>query len=140
MFTLFSHVGIAVHDLDQAVELWTETFGLTLVETFEVEVEGVRSAMLSTGGPFGEATCVELIAPLAPDDTGKPIPRRLADHGEGVFHLAFRIDDATTTKEQLDSAGLRSIPLVPAGPAEEPRLIVHPCSANGVLIELLATP
>lgn len=138
MFNLFSHVGIVVHDLDRAVTQWTEVFGLTVVERLVVETEGIRSVMLSTGGPYGEATCVELISPLDPEDLSGPITRRLAEKGEGVFHLAFRVDDAASAAEALADAGVRSVKLPPAGTETNPRVVVHPRSANGVLLELLA--
>ncbi len=136
MFTLFSHVGIVVHDLEKASAQWTEIFGLIVVDRFDVPDEGVRSVMLSTGGPYGEATCVELIAPIGPGDTSGPISRRLAENGEGVF----RVDDAAEATSILADAELRSVTLPPAGNETTPRVVVHPRSANGMLVELLTGP
>lgn len=139
MFTLFSHIGIVVRDLDAALARWTGDFGLTVVERMEVEVEGIRNAFLSTGGAYGEATLIELIAPLDPEnpDLSKAIPRRLAEHGEGVFHIAMRARDEAKTQDLLEAAGIRAFSVPPAGPQQEPRMIIHPASANGVLLELL---
>lgn len=140
MFNLFSHVGIAVHDLDNAVTQWTNIFGLKVVDRFSVPTEGVSSVILSTGGTYGEATCVELVAPLDAEDTSNPITRRLAEKGEGVFHLAFRVDSAEAAESSLIGAGLRAVMLEPAGTETTPRVVIHPKSANGVLIELLSGP
>jgi methylmalonyl-CoA epimerase len=140
MFDMFSHVGIVVRDLEKAVETWTAVFGLVEVERMSVEAEGVRSVFLSTGAAYGEGTCVELIEPLDPDDPDSAIARRLAEHGEGVFHLAFRTSDATSAADSLAAAGLRAVKLAPAGSEAAPRAVVHPKSANGILIELLGNP
>ncbi len=140
MFNHFSHVGIAVHDLDSAVMRWTSVFGLKVVDQFCVPNEGVTSVILSTGGAYGEATCVELVSPLNSKDISAPIARRLAEKGEGVFHLAFRVDNAERASSCLYDAGLRAVALEAAGPETESRVVIHPKSANGVLIELLSGP
>jgi methylmalonyl-CoA/ethylmalonyl-CoA epimerase len=140
VFSLFNHVGLAVRDLDQAVRQWTEVFGLKVVDRFDVPGEGVRSVILSTGPRYGESACVELMQPLDPDDHSQPIARWLAEHGDGVYHLAFRVDDIDSSEQSLADSGARIYRVPPAGPETEPRLIVHPKSANGVLVELLGGP
>jgi methylmalonyl-CoA/ethylmalonyl-CoA epimerase len=138
MINLFSHVGIIVDDLDRAVDLWTGVFGLQIKERMDVAAEGVRSIMISTGGEYGEATCIELIEPTDKNDMSQPIARRLAENGEGVFHLAVRVGSAAAAEERLRAAGLTAIRVPPAGSEVHDRVIVHPQSANGVLIECLA--
>jgi methylmalonyl-CoA epimerase len=137
MFSLFNHVGLVVRDLDEAVERWTQTFGLRVVDRFELPGDGVRSVILSTGPRYGESACVELMQPLEPNDHSDPIARYLAEHGEGVYHLAFRVADIDESEARLSGAGVRTFRVPPAGPETQPRLIVHPRSANGALIELL---
>lgn len=139
MFEMFSHVGIVVNDLEKAVGVWTEVFGLIEVERMAVESEGVRSAFLSTGAAYGEGTCIELIEPIDHGSQDSAIARRLAEHGEGVFHLAFRTPDAAAAAASLAEAGLRAIELPPAGTDPAPRVVVHPKAANGILIELLGS-
>jgi catechol 2,3-dioxygenase-like lactoylglutathione lyase family enzyme len=46
----FSHFGILVHDADAATKLWTEAFGLQMIEDRRIEVEGIRSVFVSVGG------------------------------------------------------------------------------------------
>jgi methylmalonyl-CoA/ethylmalonyl-CoA epimerase len=137
VFEMFSHVGIVVKDLEKAVGVWTAVFGLTEVERMTVETEGVRSVFLSTGAAYGEGTCVELIEPIDHDSQDSAIARRLAQQGEGVFHLAFRTPDAAAAAKSLTEAGLQAIELPPAGSDPAPRVVVHPKAANGILIELL---
>ncbi|MFJ6263336.1 VOC family protein [Rhodococcus erythropolis] len=137
MLEFFSHVGIVVKDLEKSIEVWTKILGLTVVERMDVEAEGVRSAFLSTGAAYGHGTCIELIEPIDHDDQNSTIARRLTDHGEGVFHLAFRTADAAEAARSLTNAGLRAFELPPAGTESTPRAIVHPKSANGILVEIL---
>lgn len=137
MLEFFSHVGIVVKDLEKAIGVWTKVFGLTVVERMDVEAEGVRSAFLSTGAAYGEGTCIELIEPIDHDDPNSAIARRLTEHGEGVFHLAFRTGDAVEAARSLTDAGLRAFELPPAGTESAPRAVVHPKSANGILVEIL---
>ena len=132
-----SHIGIVVSDLDRAATEWTERFGLREVERIEVEIEGVRSAFVSTGGTRHEITCVELVEPLDKTDMSNVFARRLAERGEGVFHVAFEVDDPTTEGGRLREKGVKAIDLPAAGEGEGPRVVIHPKSANGVLIELL---
>ncbi len=137
MFERMSHIGVVVEDLDRAVAEWTERFGLREVERIEVEVEGVRSAFVSPGGSREQTTCVELVEPLDKTDMSNVFAKYLAERGEGLFHAAFIVDDPATAGERLRARGVRAIDLPPAGESEGPRVVIHPKSANGLLIELL---
>jgi methylmalonyl-CoA epimerase len=132
-----SHFGVVVEDLDRAVEEWTERFGLREVERSVVAEEGVRAAYVSTADSREAATCVELVEPLDKSDMANVIARYLAEHGEGIFNVAFYVDDPAAAGERLRGHGVKAIDLPPAGIAEGPRVVVHPKSANGVLLELL---
>lgn len=132
-----SHIGVIVEDLDRAVEEWCDHFGLQVVESTTVEVEGVRNAFVSPGPGREEAACVELIEPLDKSDMSNPIARRLAQVGEGVYHAAFWVDDPETAGARLRGKGVTVIDAPPAWEGEKPRAIVHPKSANGLLLELL---
>lgn len=134
---LFSHVGVVVHDVDAALAVWRDALGLRIVESFTVPEEQVRCIVLSASGAYGEATCVELIEPLDPADHSHPISRRLAEHGEGVFHLAFRTGDREPLLRRLSAAAVEHVELPPAGGESSPRVVVHPAAANGVLVEVL---
>lgn len=138
MFTLFNHVGIVVRDLDSATRLWVDLFGLKVVDRFELPDDGVVSVILSTNLPYGQATCIELMQPLDETKDSSPMARWLAEHGEGVYHLAFRLPDNEVAGRDLRAAGLQIYEVPATGPEPQQRLIVHPRSANGVLLELLA--
>jgi methylmalonyl-CoA epimerase len=133
-----SHFGIVVHDLDKAVALWTEVFGYKEIERQHVELEGVRNAFVSPGPPRGEAVVIELMEPLDKSDMSSPIARRLAEVGEGIFHVAVFAEDPELASEAFKKAGLTVIDRPPVWEGEPPRAIVHPKSANGVLLEVTA--
>jgi catechol 2,3-dioxygenase-like lactoylglutathione lyase family enzyme len=112
MIKRFTHLGIAVHDLDAAVMAWSEQFGLEVLHRLDVAIEGLRTVVLGSPHDPG-GFCVELLSPLVPDDPSNQVVRFLAKRGEGLFHLAAAVDETAD------------------------RVIVAPRSANGVLVELL---
>lgn len=132
-----SHIGIVVEDLDQAVGEWCERYGLVNIGEEVVEVEGVRNAFLSAGPSREEATCIELIEPLDKSDMSNAIARRLANSGEGLYHAAFFVDDPTTDGEKLREHGVVVIDREASGEGERARAVIHPKSANGLMLELL---
>ena len=79
------HIGIAVSNLDEAVKVYTEVLGLELAGTEVVEEHKVRVAFL----PVGD-TEVELLESTSPDG---PIAKFIEKNGEGIQHIAFRVDN-----------------------------------------------
>src|SRR3954462_14816693 len=78
MFTRIDHVGIAVHDLDAAIEMYETAFGMRCVHTEVNEEQGVREAMMAVGD---SGSYIQLLAPLSEDST---IGKYLAKNGEGI--------------------------------------------------------
>jgi methylmalonyl-CoA/ethylmalonyl-CoA epimerase len=123
------HVGIAVENLDEALELYTKLLGLELKGTEVVEAQKVRTAFLPIGG-----TEVELLESTDPEG---PIGKFIASRGAGVQHLAFRVDDIEASLAELKAAGVRLIDEVPRYGAGGARIaFLHPKSTKGVLVEL----
>lgn len=137
MVNRFSHIGVVVEDLDKAKAEWCERYGLNLVGEEMVEVEGVRNAYVSTAETKDGATCIELIEPLDKGDMSNAIARRLAQSGEGVYHAAFVVEDPAGAGEQLRGHGVTVIDRDPVDEDSAPRAVIHPKSANGLLLELL---
>ena len=79
------HVGIAVADLDAAIELYTTSFGMTCVHTEVNEEQGVREAMMAVGD---SGSFLQLLSPLSPDST---IGRFLDKNGPGIQQMAYRV-------------------------------------------------
>src|ERR1700761_3183511 len=104
------HVGIAVADLDEAIEFYGRVFGMACVHVEENEEQGVREAMLSVG-PTTEGGCVQLLAPLSP---GSTIAKFLDKRGPGIQQVAYTVADIDATAAALRERGARLL-------YEEPR-------------------
>ena len=126
------HVGIAVTDLDAAVEMYEKAFGMRCVHVEVNEEQGVREAMLAVGD---SGSYLQLLEPLGPDT---PIGRFLAKNGPGIQQMAYRVDDLDAVSEHLRAQGLRLLYDAPrTGTAGSRVNFVHPKSAGGVLVELV---
>src|SRR6185369_2007510 len=101
--TRIDHVGVAVADLDEAIEFYRRVFGMRCVHTEVNEEQGVREAMLSVG-PTPAGGCVQLLAPLSPDST---IAKFLDRNGPGVQQLAYTVSDIEATSAALRERGVR---------------------------------
>jgi methylmalonyl-CoA/ethylmalonyl-CoA epimerase len=132
MFTAIDHVGVAVADLDEAIEFYWRAFGMRVVHEEVNEEQGVREAMLAVGE---SGACIQLLAPLRPDS---PIGKFLDRKGPGIQQLAYRVDDVVETAAALRANGLRVLYDEPRrGTAGSKVNFVHPKDAGGVLIELV---
>jgi methylmalonyl-CoA/ethylmalonyl-CoA epimerase len=130
MFESIDHVGVAVEDLEAAVALYSETFGMRVQHRETVSEQGVEAVLLGIGDSH-----VELLAPLG-DDT--PVGKFLAKKGPGMHHTAYRCADVASAIEQCRARGLRLIDERPRrGIRNSLVAFVHPASTGGVLTELV---
>ena len=135
MFTRIDHVGIAVRDLDAAVDLYTSLFGLTLAGRETNEEQGVREAMLYVADSPGGASYVQLLEPLGPDT---PVGRFLETRGEGVHHIGYGVADVARSLELLKDQNVRLVDERPRhGSLGASIAFLHPKSVGGVLTELV---
>jgi methylmalonyl-CoA/ethylmalonyl-CoA epimerase len=130
VFTRIDHVGVAVEQLDEALELYRERFQLELAHREVVEEQGVEAVLLDVGENH-----VELLAPLGPDT---PVGKFLAKNGPGLHHVAYQVDDIDATLRTLEQAGLRLIDEQPRTGIRGSRVaFMHPRSTAGVLTEIV---
>jgi methylmalonyl-CoA/ethylmalonyl-CoA epimerase len=130
MFEAVDHVGVAVEDLDAAIELYSERLGMPLQHRETVSEQGVEAALLGVGDSH-----VELLRPLGEDT---PIGRFLAKRGPGLHHTAYRCADVAQVLEQCRARGLRLIDEQPRRGIRDSRVaFLHPASTGGVLTELV---
>ncbi len=126
------HVGIAVADLDEAIEFYGRVFGMTCMHIEENAEQGVREAMLSVGPDGG---FLQLLAPLSPSST---IAKFLDRSGPGVQQMAYTVASIDDTCAALRERGVRLLYETPRrGTADSQVNFVHPKDAGGVLIELV---
>lgn len=128
------HVGVAVPDLDSAIEFYQRVFGMRCVHVETNAEQGVREAMMAVG-PTTAGGCVQLLAPLSPEST---IARFLDRNGPGVQQVAYTVADIDATCAALRERGVRLLYDTPRRGTAESRInFVHPKDAGGVLVELV---
>jgi methylmalonyl-CoA/ethylmalonyl-CoA epimerase len=123
------HLGVAVKSIDKGKEFWTDILGLAFEGAETVEVQKVTTAFF----PVGESE-VELLESTAPDG---PIARYIEKRGEGIQHIAFRVENIDEALEELKENGIQLIDETPRTGAGGARIaFLHPKSTGGVLVEL----
>ncbi|MDE2667944.1 MAG: methylmalonyl-CoA epimerase [Acidobacteriota bacterium] len=124
------HIGIAVHSIDKALRSYRVAMGLEMEGAIDVEEQKVRVAML----PVGESR-IEL---LEATDPTSPICRFLANRGEGVHHICFKVRDLDQKLSAFRKAGIQILSDADGTGYEGRRIaFLHPRSTHGVLIELV---
>ena len=123
------HVGIAVNDIQLALDFFGANFGTPDAEVVEMDDQGVRACLIEVG-----QTRLELLQPLSPESAvGRFIERR----GEGLHHLALNVDDIGGKLKILSANGLSLIDSEPRHGLSGTIAFVHPRSVFGVLTELV---
>jgi methylmalonyl-CoA/ethylmalonyl-CoA epimerase len=125
------HIGLAVGDLDRAIDTYRHLLDGRLEHRDTLDSQGVHAASVLVGG-----SRVELLAPTAEDT---PVGRFLARRGPGMHHVAYLVDDIEAAVTELAAAGATMVD-------ERPRpglfgmqvAFVHPDAVHGVLTEVVA--
>jgi methylmalonyl-CoA epimerase len=130
MFGRIDHVGVAVADLDEALVLYGERFGMSVQHRETVESQGVDAVLLEVGEGH-----VELLAPLGAET---PVGKFLERKGPGLHHVAYQVADIDAVLEQIKSAGVRVIDESPRVGIRGSRVaFLHPSATGGVLTEIV---
>ena len=124
------HIGIAVKSLAEAVKVYQDAIGLNVSGYDEVDEQGVRVAMLAIG-----ESRIELLEPTRADS---PVKKFMSKRGEGIHHIAVRVDNIEEALDRLKSSGAKLIDSAPRRGAHNTRVaFIHPSSTHGVLLELV---
>ena len=130
MFGRIDHIGVAVADLEAAIALHANTYGMALAHRETVEGQGVEAVLLDVGENH-----VELLRPLG-DET--PVGRFLARRGPGLHHVAYQVADIEAALADLRTAGVRLIDEAPRTGIRGSRVaFLHPSASGGVLTEIV---
>jgi methylmalonyl-CoA/ethylmalonyl-CoA epimerase len=130
MFGRIDHVGVAVEDIDAALELYERAFEMSLAHRETVEEQGVEAVLLDVGDGH-----VELLRPLGPETA---VGKFLARKGPGLHHVAYAVADIDATLERLAAAGLALIDGEARVGIRGSRVaFLHPRSTGGVLTEIV---
>lgn len=123
------HIGIAVKNLEETLGFYRDVLGLELQGTEVVEDQKVKVAFL----PVGD-TEIELLESTSEDG---PIAKFIEKNGEGIQHIAFRVDNIQEAIEYMQSKGMKMIDETARYGAGGAKIaFVHPKSSNRVLVEL----
>ncbi len=132
LVTGLDHVGIAVADLDTAIEWYHDHLGMILVHEEVNDDQGIREAMLAVPGSTAQ---LQLMAPL---DESSVIAKFLDKRGPGIQQLAVRVSDLDAICQRLRGQGVRLVyEAARRGTADSRINFIHPKDAGGVLIELV---
>lgn len=119
------HVAIVVRDTASALDFYTGTLGLTVVSSEELATPHVKLTYLDAGNAY-----VQLVEPL---DAESPLSRWLDEHGEGLHHICFGVDDVKEAVAALSDPGAD---VVLGSGRGRPSGFISSAAANGVVVEL----
>jgi len=123
------HLGIAVNSIDEGKNFWSGMLGLDFEGTETVSEQKVTTAFF----PVGESE-VELLESTAPDG---PVAKYIEKRGQGIQHVAFRVENIEEALEELKAKGVKLIDETPRKGAGGAKIaFLHPKSTSGVLVEL----
>lgn len=124
------HIGIAVKDLEEALKLYTDIFGLEIKKIEEFEDLNVKIAFL----PIGEVM-LELVQPTRTDT---PLAKRIRENGEGLYHLALRVGNINEALQKMKQSGIEMRDQEPRpGGMGSKIAFSKPDSTHNVIIELV---
>jgi methylmalonyl-CoA/ethylmalonyl-CoA epimerase len=123
------HIGIAVKDLEQAKKFYTEMLGMTALGEEVVEQQKVKVCFI----PSGDSE-LELLESTSPEG---PIAKFIEKNGEGIQHIALRVDNVEAALADLKAKGVRLIDEVPRyGAGGASIAFIHPKATGGILLEI----
>lgn len=129
MYKKIDHLGYAVENLQQSIELFQNILNMECKGIEEVAEQRVRVAFF----PLGESS-IELLEPTSPDS---PIAKFLEKKGQGIHHIALAVDDIEAKIAQLMANGVKMIDESPRIGAHQAKIaFIHPKSTPGLLVEL----
>lgn len=124
------HIGLAVKDLDEAINIYRGIFGLQFKGTETIEEQKITLASFIIGG-----VKIELIKPTHPDG---PIGKFIEKRGEGIHHIAFRVENIDRILKELRTKKITLIDEKARTGANGTKIaFIHPKDMKGVLIELV---
>ena len=124
------HIGVAAKSIDRVAPFWSDALGLPVETRTTVEEQKVTTLLL----PLGESE-IEVLESTTPDGA---VARFIESRGEGVQHIALRVDNIDTALEELKKKGIKLIDESPRNGVGGTRIaFIHPKSTHGILIELV---
>jgi methylmalonyl-CoA epimerase len=130
LLTEIDHVAIAVNNLEEAISWYEATFGATVEHRELIEHDGAEEALLKVADSY-----IQLLTPIRDDS---PVAKFLANKGEGIHHVGYRVESCQAAFDAVKASGGRLIDTAPRpGSRGTTVAFVHPKSAFGTLVELV---
>jgi len=129
MVSKIDHIGVAVKSIEEARKFYEDILGMTVTEIEEIPDQKVKVAFI----PSGDSE-LELLQSTDPQG---PIAKYIEAKGQGIQHIALRVDDIEQTLADLKDKGVRLIdekPRIGAGGAKI--AFIHPKATFGTLVEI----
>lgn len=127
--TYIEHIGIAVKNLENAIQIYETAFGLKCYKIEEVADQKVKTAFFMVG-----QTKIELLESTDPEG---PVGKFIEKKDEGLHHIAFAVENINDKLSELADSGIRLIDAKPRKGADGLEIaFLHPASTSGVLIEI----
>lgn len=129
MITKIDHIGIAVKSIEEAADFYENILGIKITGIEVAEEQKVKTVFIQVG-----SSNIELLEATSPDSA---VAKFIEKKGEGIQHIAVRVDDIEEAIKKLKSSGVKLIDEVPRLGAGGAKIaFVHPKSTHGVLLEL----
>lgn len=123
------HIGIAVNDINESLKFYRDVLGLNFEKIEVVSEQKVKTASLTIG-----ETHIEL---LEATETDSPVAKFIEKKGEGIHHIAIKVDNVQQYLDMLDENEIKLIDREPKKGANNKKIaFIHPKSTSGVLLEL----
>lgn len=127
--TVIDHIGIAVKDINESLKFWEATMGIKCHGIEEVAEQKVKTAFLPV-----KDTEIELLEPTSPES---PVAKFIEAKGEGIHHMAIRVENLEEALAELKEKGVRLIDEKPRCGAGGAKIaFLHPKATGGILLEL----
>ena len=129
MIKKVDHIAVVVKNLDEALQLYDNLFGVKPSKIETIPQQGVKAALL----PMGEGSEIELLEPIDPQSG---VAKFIESRGEGIHHICLEVDNVD---EELGSLANKGVQLIDkqGRPGLAGKVgFLHPKSTKGVLIEL----
>jgi methylmalonyl-CoA/ethylmalonyl-CoA epimerase len=127
--TVIDHIGIAVNSIEESLKFWEGTLGVKCAGVETVEDQKVKTAFL----PIKESE-LELLEATSPES---PVAKFIEKKGEGIHHIAIRVDNLEEALSELKKKGVKLIDETPRKGAGGAMIaFLHPKATGGILLEL----
>jgi len=129
MIKKIDHIAIAVKNMDEALQLYDNLFGIKPGKVETIPHQGIKAALLS----MGEGTEIELLEPI---DSQSSVAKFLENRGEGIHHICLEVEDVDRELDILANKGVQLIDKKGRPGLAGKVGFLHPKSTKGVMIEL----